>query len=157
MRIRDRFAPGDIGALTRLHGDLYHREYGYGVAFEAYCAQGLAEFALAFDPARDRAWLCEDDDGALVGSLLLADRGDDGAQLRFFLLAPAYRGHGLGKRLMAEFMAALGRRDAYLWTTDDLHAAAALYTRHGFRLAESTPSTRFGKALVEQQYSLKRP
>ena len=49
-------------------------------------------------------------------------------------------------------MAALGSRRAYLWTTDDLAAAASLYTRHGFELTESVPSTRFGKPLVEQKY-----
>ena len=152
MRIRDHFATGDVGALARLHGALYAREFGYGVAFEAYCAQGIAEIALEFDAARDRVWLCDDDAGALAGSLFLRDRGDDGAQLRFFLLAPALRGQGLGKRLMQEFMAALGSRRAYLWTTDDLAAAASLYTRHGFELTESVPSTRFGKPLVEQKY-----
>ncbi|MEX0900317.1 MAG: GNAT family N-acetyltransferase [Gammaproteobacteria bacterium] len=156
VEFRGAFAPGDIGALTRLHGELYAREYGYGVAFEGYCAQGIAEVALAFDTNRDRVWLC-DVDGTLAGSLMLAHRDRGCAQLRFFLLAPVLRGQGLGKRLMAEYMAALatlGYSRSYLWTTNDLPVAASLYTRHGFQLTESVPSTRFGKALVEQRYDL---
>ena len=159
MRIRDRFEVGDVGALARLHGELYASEYGYGVPFEAYCARGIAEIALAFDAAHDRVWLCDDDGGALAGSLILLHRGEGCAQLRFFLLAPALRGQGLGKRLMAEYMAALaafGYTRSYLWTTDDLDAAASLYLRHGFALTESARSTRFGKPLVEQRYELTR-
>lgn len=155
--IRDAFASGDIGTLTRMHGELYRREFGYGVMFEAYCAQGIAEFALAFDANRDRVWLC-DDGGTLVGSLMLAHRDGGVAQLRFFLVAPSYRGQGLGGRLMTHYMDALGSLGyarSYLWTTDDLHAAASLYTRHGFKLIESVPSTRFGKPLLEQRYELR--
>ena len=49
-------------------------------------------------------------------------------------------------------MAACGYRRSYLWTTSELDAAAALYTRHGFVLAEEVPSVRFGKSLIEQKY-----
>ena len=154
VAIRERLRPGDIGALTRLHGELYAREYGYGVAFEAYCADGLAEIVHRYDHTRDRLWLAEDA-RELVGSLFLTHRDDDAAQLRFFLVAPSHRGQGLGKALMQRYMAALaelGYARAYLWTTNDLAAAASLYTRHGFRLTEERSSTRFGKPLVEQRF-----
>lgn len=137
-----------------MHGELYAREYGYGVSFEAYCAEGIADLAHRFDFKRDRIWLCEDA-RELVGSLFLTHRDDATAQLRFFLVAPSHRGQGLGKRLMREYMDALdelGYARSYLWTTNDLSAAASLYTRHGFVLAEEKPSTRFGKPLVEQRY-----
>jgi GNAT superfamily N-acetyltransferase len=156
-RLRGMLRPGDIGEITRLHGAYYAREYAHDIAFEAYVAAGLAEFFHGLDAARDRVWLYED--GArLVGMLFLMHR-DEGAQLRYFLVLPEYRGRGLGKDLMARYMAALdelGYDYSFLWTTDELPAAGSLYTRHGFRLCDEQPSTRFGKPLVEQKYEWRR-
>lgn len=155
--LRERLRPGDIGEIARLHGAVYHAEYAHGVAFEAYVAEGLAEFFHRYDAARDRVWLYED--GArIVGMLFLMHR-DEGAQLRYFLVLPEYRGAGLGKDLMARYMAALdecGYAYSFLWTTNELGAAAALYTRHGFRLCDERPSARFGKPLIEQKYEWAR-
>ena len=47
-----------------------------------------------------------------------------------------------------------GYKSAYLWTTHELSAALALYTRHGFKLTESKESVAFGKPLNEQRYDL---
>ncbi|HEX2140454.1 MAG TPA: GNAT family N-acetyltransferase [Woeseiaceae bacterium] len=151
--LRRQLRPGDIGEITRMHGEFYSQEYGYGVAFEAYVAQGLAEFQHQYNAARDRVWLYEDE-GRLVAMLFLMDRGDR-AQLRYFLTHPDYRGRGLGKDLMAKFMNALtesGYTHSFLWTTDHLAVAASLYTRNGFVLTEQKASTRFGKPLVEMKY-----
>jgi hypothetical protein len=52
--IRTELRPGDIGYVTYLHGDLYKKEYGYGIAFEAYVAQGFYEFYSQYDPGKDR-------------------------------------------------------------------------------------------------------
>jgi peptidyl-dipeptidase Dcp len=79
------------------------------------------------------------------------------AQLRYFYLEPAYRGIGLGKKMMTlymEFLADRGYTAAYLWTTHEQLAAAGLYMRHGFRLVEEKASTSFGKSLREQRYNL---
>jgi len=43
-KIRYHLKPGDIGYLTYIHGILYAKEYGYDRTFEAYVANGLAEF-----------------------------------------------------------------------------------------------------------------
>jgi peptidyl-dipeptidase Dcp len=151
--LRQQLRPGDIGEITRMHGELYSQEYGYGVAFEAYVAEGLAEFQHQFNAGRDRVWLYEHE-GGLVATLFLMDR-DGRAQLRFFLTHPDYRGLGLGNDLMAKFMDALaesGYTHSFLWTTNQLAVAAPLYTRNGFVLTEQKPSTRFGKPLVEMKY-----
>jgi peptidyl-dipeptidase Dcp len=79
------------------------------------------------------------------------------AQLRYFYLEPEYRGMGLGKRLMKlfmEFLVSRNYRTSYLWTTNELGAAASLYMRHGFELTMEKESTAFGKPLVEQRYDL---
>jgi len=154
--IRTDLRPGDIGYVTYLHGYLYHKEYGFDVGFEAYVAQGLHEFYRQYDPATNRVWVCEHA-GKIIGFLLLMNRGK-AAQLRYFILAPGYRGIGLGKKLMDLYMAFLkdcGYESSYLWTTHELHAAASLYTRHGFRLTEEKLSDAFGKPLTERRYDLR--
>jgi peptidyl-dipeptidase Dcp len=51
-----------------------------------------------------------------------------------------------------DFLRECGYSSSYLWTTDELPAAASLYTRHGFRLTEEKNSSAFGKPLKEQRY-----
>ncbi|HEV2478773.1 MAG TPA: GNAT family N-acetyltransferase, partial [Puia sp.] len=66
-----------------------------------------------------------------------------------------YRGMGLGRRLMdmfMEFVRQRGYRQAYLWTTNEQHAAISLYARYGFRLTEEKESMAFDKPLVERKY-----
>jgi len=155
IQIRTELHPGDIGYVTYLHGHLYKMEYGYGIDFEIYVAQGLQEFYKQYDPKTNRVWVCEHA-GKIIGFMLLMNRGK-AAQLRYFILEPEYRGIGLGKKLMTLYMAFL--RDckyesSYLWTTHELHAAASLYTRHGFKLTEEKPSEAFGKPLKERRYDL---
>jgi N-acetylglutamate synthase-like GNAT family acetyltransferase len=159
IRIRNDLRPGDLGYVIHLHGLLYGREYGYGVKFEIYVAKGLGEFYESYDPARDRVWICEHGQ-SMVGFLLLLHRGSDCAQLRYFLIRPEYRGIGLGKHLMQLFMdqvAGLQYKTVYLWTTDELAAAASLYTRHGFGLTEEKESDVFGKPLRERRYDWVAP
>jgi peptidyl-dipeptidase Dcp len=158
---RNELRPGDLGYIAYLHGQIYAKECGYGLNFEAYVLQGLQEFAAQYDPDRDRIWICEHDNN-IVGFLLGFHRTDsvhrtDSLQLRYFILLPDYRGIGLGKKLMLEFLAFMKQRQytrAYLWTTNEQHAAASLYTRYGFRLTEEKISDAFDKQLTERKYEL---
>ena len=153
--IRTELRSGDLGYVTYLHGVLYQQEYGYGIEFEAYVASGLHEFYQSYDPSTNRVWVCEHE-GRMIGFLLLMNRGDS-AQLRYFLIHPDYRGIGLGRKLMEnymEFFHQCGYKHSYLWTTDELDKAARLYERHGFRLTEERESTAFGKPLKERKYEL---
>jgi len=114
--IRTELKPGDIGYVIHLHGRLYREEYNYGIAFEAYVAQGMYEFYEQYDPEKDGVWICEHGD-KIVGFLLLMHREDNMAQLRYFILEPAYRGIGLGKKLMELYMEHFkraGYRGSYL-------------------------------------------
>lgn len=158
---RNELRPGDLGYIAYLHGRIYARECGYGLGFEAYVLQGLQEFAHQYDPDRDKIWICEHDNN-IVGFLLAFHRTDslhrtDRLQLRYFILLPEYRGLGLGKKLMLEFLAFMKQKNyttAYLWTTNEQHAATSLYTRHGFRLTEEKISAAFDKQLIERKYEL---
>ena len=103
INIRTKLQPGDLGYIVHRHGKLYAKEYGYGIVFESYVAAGIHEFYQAYDPARDRVWICEhrrehcrfSSPDASIRSV---------AQLRFFYLEPPYRGVGLGKKLITLYM-----------------------------------------------------
>ncbi len=156
IHIRNEILPGDLGYVIHLHGKLYAAEYQYGVQFEMYVAAGMHEFYENYDPAKDRVWICEHA-GRIIGFLLLMHRAHEAAQLRYFLIDPAYRGIGLGRKLMElymEFLRRCGYTSSYLWTTHELTAAASLYKRCGFRLTEEKESVAFGKPLKEQRYEL---
>lgn len=155
ISIRTELRPGDIGYVIYMHGDLYKREYSYGIQFEIYVAKGLCEFWENYTPERNRIWVCEHHD-KMVGFLLLMDRGS-AAQLRYFLIQPEYRGIGLGAKLIdlyMDFLRKCGYSASYLWTTHELSAAAFLYKRVGFKLTEEKESSAFGKPLKEQRYDL---
>ncbi len=156
IAIRTELKEGDIGYVTWLHGILYKKEYNYNIRFESYVAAGLHEFYQNYDPLKDRAWICEHHE-TIIGFLLLVHRENDTAQLRYFILKPEYRGIGLGKKLMnlyMDFLKSSGYRYSFLWTTNELPAAAHLYKQHGFKLTEEKESTAFGKPLKEQRYDL---
>ena len=79
------------------------------------------------------------------------------AQLRYFIIEPAYRGIGLGNKLAGLFLNHLAEKKyqrAYLWTTNELFAAAGIYLKMGFRLSEEKKSGSFGKDVKEQRYDL---
>jgi peptidyl-dipeptidase Dcp len=156
VSIRTTLQPGDLGYIIYRHGKLYGDEYGYGVSFECYVAGGIYEFYKAYDPSKDRVWIAEHNHCS-VGSLLLMHRENKVAQLRYFYLEAEYRGIGLGKKMMSmymDFLRLCNYTSSYLWTTNELPAAASLYTREGFKLTEEKESTAFGKPLKEQRYDL---
>ena len=156
ITIRTELKPGDLGYVIYRHGKLYDEEYHYGISFETYVALGMHEFYGKYNSALDRVWICEHQK-KIIGFLLLMHRENNAAQLRYFYIEPEYRGIGLGKKMMELYMDHLkdkGYQSSYLWTTDELHAAAALYRRHGFILTEEKQSTTFRKPLKEQRYEL---
>ena len=156
IHIRKNLMPGDPGFIAYLHGDLYAKECGYGLRFEAYVLEGLKDFIMEYDAARDVIWICEHNN-RIIGSLVAQHR-ESKLQLRYFMFQPAYRGIGLGKLLMREFISFMkehGFQEAYLWTTADQQAAIALYRQFGFQLTEEVASEEFGKPVMEQRYELK--
>lgn len=155
IEIRNTLLPGDLGYIAYLHGDLYAKECGYGLNFEAYVLDGLKDFAKDYDPAKDRVWICQHND-KIIGCVIAQHRAAQ-LQLRYFIFLPEYRGIGLGKRLMNEFIGFMKERNlknAYLWTTEEQHAAIALYQKFGFQLTEESSSATFGKPIKERRYDL---
>jgi len=157
ISIRRTLQPGDLGYIAYIHGMLYARECGYGIDFEAYVLEGLGEFARQYNPEKDGVWICEHEN-KIVGFLVAFHRNDS-IQFRYFIFLPEYRGIGLGKHLVEEFLAFMderGCKNAYLWTTTEQQAAISLYTRYGFTLTGEKSSSAFGKPVTERRYDLKR-
>ncbi len=155
VAIRHEFRPGDAGRLIELHGLLYSQEYGFDHTFEAYVAKPLAEFMLS-QTRREKIWLV-DFDGVLMGSVAIVKHTETEAQLRWFLLHPALRGRGLGNRLVQEavaFCRESGYERVFLWTVSSLKAAAQVYLKADFQIAEEQTHKIWGCLLTEQRYDL---
>lgn len=156
ITIRHELRPGDLGQVVELHGRIYAEEHGFGIGFEAYVMDSLLEFYGQYDPQRDKAWIVEDQ-GKMVGFLLLMHRQDQQAQLRYFILEKPYRGQGLGKKLMQEWMDFYhekGYKGAYLYTTLGLEPAAKIYEQFGFKKISQMKSKTFGVNILEILFRL---
>lgn len=155
--LRHTLRPGDIGYLTYLHGVVYAREYKHDITFEAYVADGIADFIQSFKHKRDRIWLA-DANQRIIGSIAIVGRSPREAQLRWFLVHPDYRGEGIGKRLLKEALRFCKRRKynaIFLWTTSELDAARHLYTDIGFRKTGEVKHRIWGKITKEERYDLR--
>ncbi len=125
VTIRRELTPGDIGAVTALHGSLYAAEYGMGPLFEADVAAGLARAAESGWPERcGGAWIVEAD-GRVAGSMAWTDEADH-AKVRWVLLHPDLRGRGLARSMLAELLREVedaGHELVVLDTFSDLRVA----------------------------------
>jgi N-acetylglutamate synthase-like GNAT family acetyltransferase len=153
--IRTNLVAGDLGSIVRLHGVLYAREYGFDATFEAYVAGPLAEFVRTRTD-RDCLWIAQR--GAdIVGCIAIVGVSPKEAQLRWYLVDPSARGHGLGARLLHEAVAFCKRcryESVFLWTVSALTSAARLYRSLGFEKVEEKPAQQWGVSVLEEKYVL---
>jgi len=155
-KLRHHIRSGDIGYLTYLHGVTYAKEYGYDQTFEAYVADGLAEFIRSFNPDRDRIWLAETN-GQIIGSIAIVGQSKAEAQLRWFFVQPKYRRIGMGRRLLNEVLRFCKERKygtVFLWTTSELSIAQRLYASAGFRRTRRRTHRIWGRKITEERYDL---
>jgi GNAT superfamily N-acetyltransferase len=156
IQIRTDLKPGDVGYIVYLHGTLYAREYQLDHTFEGYVAQRFGEFAASYDARKDLIAIAELD-GRIVGSIVIDDKDNGTAMLRYFLVHPAARGRGLGRQLMDKALAFCrerGFKKVFLWTISELAAAAHLYRQTGFVCTRETTHEIWGAMRTEQEYEL---
>lgn len=156
VTLRTDLRSGDVGYVIYLHGLIHGRECGFDPTFEAYVAAPLAEFVMHPSP-RQRLWVAERE-GRIVGCIAIVEASARTAQLRWFLVDPAARGAGLGRRLLDEALAfckECGYAHVILWTVSTLAVAAHLYRSVGFVKTEEKPGRMWGVDVVEEKYELR--
>ena len=157
IEIRRECRPGDLEAVVDLHERLYPAEFGVDAQFVDHVAARAAEVeAAGFPRERESIWLLEVG-GELAGSLALTDEGDGTGYIRWYLIDPKLRGHGLGRRLLAELVEEAGRAGylrLHLETFSDLRTAAAIYRAAGFRVVAEETGPRWGRRITYQHYEL---
>lgn len=158
IEIVNGYLPGSIGRVAELHGIYYHQHWGFGLFFEAKVAAELAEFLRRYDDRRDGFWAASLE-GRVEGSIAIdgLHAEGEGAHLRWFIVADALRGTGIGTRLIngaIDFCRKRGYQRVYLWTFENLNAARHLYEKTGFKLVEQHRGTQWGKEVDEQRFLL---
>jgi DNA-binding MarR family transcriptional regulator/GNAT superfamily N-acetyltransferase len=148
--------PGDMGWIVESQAAFYQGELGWNSRFEALVAGVVSDFLTQFKPQRERVWIAERD-GARVGSIVLADGGDNIAKLRLLYVDTAARGFGLGRRMVDECVA-FARNTGYekisLWTNQPLLAARSIYASKGFKLVAEEEHDTFGALMVGETWEL---
>jgi GNAT superfamily N-acetyltransferase len=154
---RESYTSGCIGRIVDLHARYYSQASGFGLTFEAKVARELAQFCERLQRGRDGIWLLECD-GQVQGSVCIDAGGppeQEGAHLRWFIVADALRGQGWGRELLARAMAwvdACGYARTYLWTFKGLDAARHLYASQGFVLVHEQLGQQWGVSVQEQRF-----
>lgn len=159
IHIRSELRPGDVGTLIHLHGWIYAQECGYNHAFEGYVCKTFHDFFERYSPDKARFWFAEAE-GETVGAIAIVGHSAEKAQLRWFILHPAYRGIGLGKMLhqaALQYCRDKGYREVFLETTEDQKTAIRMYIKEGFRKTAEWETRSWGVSHVEQIYELRLP
>jgi GNAT superfamily N-acetyltransferase len=150
------WTPGALGRVIALHGDYYHRHWGFGAFFEAKVARDLGTFIQAFDAGRDGFWTIAAG-GAPAGAIAIdgTAAATRGAHLRWFIIVESLQGQGAGRALITGALDFCRRRRyprVFLWTFAGLDAARHLYESQGFALAESRRGAMWGTEVTEQRF-----
>ncbi|NKB65826.1 MAG: GNAT family N-acetyltransferase [Candidatus Latescibacteria bacterium] len=158
VHITRGYTPGSIGRIAQLHGVYYHRQWNFGLFFEAKVATELSAFLAGYDQRRDSFWTAQLS-GHVEGSIAIdgLHAQEEGAHLRWFIVSDALRGKGVGNQLIetaVDFCRAQEYRRIYLWTFAGLDAARRLYEKAGFSLVEQRPGDQWGTPVDEQQFAL---
>ncbi len=155
------YSPGIIGQIVTLHAKTYSDWAGFGSAFETKVATELAQFTSRLDRTGNALWHVSSDDH-MLGSIAIdgEDLGGGRAHLRWFIVAPAARGIGLGRQLLDEaldFVDDQGFQATQLWTLKGLENARSVYERTGFKLKSEYEGDQWGTRIVEQTFIREQP
>ncbi len=147
VEIRSGYEPGLIGRVGELHGRYYAEAWSSGAPFEILMTREFCDFIETYDQEKDLV-LSAHIGEVLVGAIsVLGGRGSLGtAQLRFFIVDPAYHGQGAGKALLSaalRWCCEKGFKTVFLWTVDNLPQSRGLYEKAGFRIMERCTDDRY--------------
>ncbi|KAG7125031.1 Mycothiol acetyltransferase like protein [Verticillium longisporum] len=144
VRVLPGYRPGFLARCLDMHMAYYHALTGWGLAFETALARDFGDILvrLASSPT-SQVWSALGPDDHILGTVLLDASAADvagaaprrRAQLRGFIIDPAARGLGVGRKMLDAVMAhvrAAGVEEVMLHTMGSLEAAVHLYRGAGF-------------------------
>jgi GNAT superfamily N-acetyltransferase len=153
--VRRELTGRDADSIVALHDRVYSTEYGLDARFTASVDWSVqAALARGWPRTSGAVWLV-DHAGELNGSLALIDQDEGIGRVRWFVLAPALRGRGLGRRLVAEMLSearAAGLQKLGLETFSRLTVASRIYRDAGFRLVYQRQTDVWGPPILYQGY-----
>lgn len=141
------FRPGDMGSIAARQSILYAEGWGWGRPMEILQGEITTAFLRDFQPGLEQCWVAERA-GAMAGSVLLVDGGDNIAKLRLLYVEPWARGLGIGQALVAEciaFARAAGYAKMQLWTHSVLLSARRIYAAAGMTIVKTETHHAFGR------------
>lgn len=150
------YQPGDEEYIIQRHRELYLNEYGLNEAFAGYVHKTVHQLTDHLDPNTECVLIAEGN-GRPIGSIAIAKRDSQTAQLRYFLLEPEARGQGLGLRLIEEalsFCRQTGYKRVFLETINLLTTARSLYSRMGFQIYQTRVQSDWGREVTEEYWEL---
>ncbi|CAA9197101.1 hypothetical protein FLA105534_01476 [Flavobacterium bizetiae] len=154
---RNELNSGDIGYIIYLHGHIYANESDFSKDFEKYVIKTFYDFLEHYSPENDRIWIAEYNN-KIVGCIAIQHQPKNEAQLRWFLLDPAFRGLGIGNKLLNDalnFCSERNYKNIFLLTTSTQNKALEMYKMAGFKLKESVELHQWGKTFQHERYDLK--
>jgi GNAT superfamily N-acetyltransferase len=152
------YYPGVVGKITELHAVYYYENWGFDISFETQVGRELSEFMARLDGERDGLWVA-DRKGKFAGAIAIDGQNilDEGARLRWFIVAPEFQGCGIGKELILQAVDFCKRKrfaKVYLWTFEGLNSARKLYEALDFRLRGEDEVDQWGQKIKEQKFEL---
>ena len=130
--IRNAEGPADVATARALFEE-YQRSLGFSLCFQNFDAE-LAGLPGAYAPPDGRLLLALSGDEP-AGCIALRKIGEEICEMKRLWVRPAFRGTGLGRRLVETLMAdarTIGYRRIRLDTLPSMTAAQALYLSLGF-------------------------
>jgi ribosomal protein S18 acetylase RimI-like enzyme len=132
LLIRAADGPADV-ALARALFEEYQQSLGFSLCFQNFDAE-LADLPGAYAPPEGRLLLAFSGDEP-AGCIALRKIGEEFCEMKRLWVRPAFRGTGLGRRLVETLMAdarSIGYRRIRLDTLPSMAAAQSLYLSLGF-------------------------
>jgi ribosomal protein S18 acetylase RimI-like enzyme len=128
--------PNEVPAVRDLFEE-YAAALGFSLCFQNFDAE-LAGLPGAYAPPAGRLLVAETD-GELVGCVALRPYRPGVCELKRLYVRPAFRGRGLGRRLLEMLLAeavVAGYREAVFDTLESMKEALALYRTFAFEPTE---------------------
>jgi DNA-binding MarR family transcriptional regulator/N-acetylglutamate synthase-like GNAT family acetyltransferase len=150
VSIRDYYTSEDITNMIEKQRSFYAVAHGWDETFLSYLYE-------TFNADIEKIWIAESG-GKFAGCIGLVNHDEKTAQLRWFLVDPAFQKKGVGTQLL-ESIVQYCRENKYesifLWTVSTMSTARPLYKKFGFEIKEiQEEKLLWGAKLVEERWDL---